>query len=422
MGNLLSTLLICAPLLTQGLAKEMKVGSDLLKYIPNGAALTNVKIPTFNENGTPSSLFSAEQVKVVDKDSGQIDVIGVEVEVMKEERSTFLHFKKARYDRNKSLITTDEIIQLSRSNLSIEGKGAYFDLVTQELFIKGPSKSTYVDHDLAANLSQYLPLLVAAPPVPKVVLSGAEKERLVKLASTLKIPEVTLSEQKKAELKAAQEKAANTKEVLAAQAAKEAEKSSEIGSLAAMSDKNLKKFINKAQGELPETQVTANPKPSDEVPPMALVITNEGGIYLDAENNVLVYLKNVVVENTDLKLTCSKDLKVFLEPKNKDEKKPAKDAGALGSMGSLTLKELLASGNVVIEYKKTKGKQPIVAKGATALYQMGSEEVLIKGGYPNISQGPNRSEALEEDMWVKLSRTGAVWSKGKQRQIYVPEK
>ena len=137
---------------------------------------------------------------------------------------------------------------------------------------------------------------------------------------------------------------------------------------------------------------------------------------------MLVYLKNVVVENTDLKLTCSKDLKVFLEPKNKDEKKPAKDAGALGSMGSLTLKELLASGNVVIEYKKTKGKQPIVAKGATALYQMGSEEVLIKGGYPNISQGANRSEALEEDMWVKLSRTGAVWSKGKQRQIYVPEK
>lgn len=372
-----------------------------MRFLPNGTSLNNVSVPVFNDKGEPTTMLKAERVTVADKKKGEVDIFKAVVEILDETDPLFIHMEKGRYFRNKNLISSENPVRIFKSNLEVTGTGAYFDLVSQEVFIHGPSKTTYLEEEVAALMVKQLGLLMAIPPHLNVELTGEEKQKL----------------------QLVEQKGGGTAETIVSEDKTQAKESKQANVKAGKSDRKLEKFVAKAGGELEKLEEKAVEAPKNRaIPTEALVITNSGGTYFDAENNVLVYLKDVVVENSEMHLTCSKDLKVFLEPKNKGGEKESEEGSAIGGMGALDMKELLATGDVVITYKQKEGKPPLIATGGSAFYKMEKEEVLIKGGYPKLSQGQSSSEALETGMWVKLSRRGAVWSKGKQRQIYVPNK
>jgi len=306
-----------------------------MRFLPNGTSLNNVSVPVFNDKGEPTTMLKAE------------------VEILDETDPLFIHMEKGRYFRNKNLISSENPVRIFKSNLEVTGTGAYFDLVSQEVFIHGPSKTTYLEEEVAALMVKQLGLLMAIPPHLNVELTGEEKQKL----------------------QLVEQKGGGTAETIVSEDKTQAKESKQANVKAGKSDRKLEKFVAKAGGE-----------------------------------------------NSEMHLTCSKDLKVFLEPKNKGGEKESEEGSAIGGMGALDMKELLATGDVVITYKQKEGKPPLIATGGSAFYKMEKEEVLIKGGYPKLSQGQSSSEALETGMWVKLSRRGAVWSKGKQRQIYVPNK
>ncbi len=401
MKRLLLLTLCAAPLLTFAQKGKKDSSAALMRFLPNGTSLNNVSVPVFNDKGEPTTMLKADRVTVADKKKGEVDIFKAVVEILDETDPLFVHMEKGRYFRNKNLITSYNPVRIFKSNLEVTGTGAYFDLVSQEVFIHGPSKTTYLKEEVAALMVKQLGLLMAIPPHLNVELSDEEKRAL----------------------EFAEQKAAGTADAIVAEAKTQAQESKLANAKAGKSERKLEKFVTKAGGELEKPEEKSEEAPVNRATPTeSIVITNSGGTYFDAENNVVVYLQDVVAENQEMHLTCSKDLKIFLEPKNREGEKEGEEGSAIGGMGALDMKELLATGDVVITYKQKSGKPPLIATGGSAFYKMEKEEVLIKGGYPKLSQGQSSSEALETGMWVKLSRRGAVWSKGKQRQIYVPNK
>ena len=169
----------------------------------------------------------------------------------------------------------------------------------------------------------------------------------------------------------------------------------------------------------------------------SLKVECDGGLYFDNEIGVLAYLKNVRLTEPRFKLTCSDELKVFLDQKPVEpELKPgetavtprpdAKDKAAtdqtaadtkkkdksLASFGDL--KRIVATGNVKVIQKDDSGKL-FIASGGVASYDAKTGEMILKGGLPRLQQSKNQYlQAQEPGQWIKIHKNGKlITSKGK---------
>jgi len=195
-------------------------------------------------------------------------------------------------------------------------------------------------------------------------------------------------------------------------------------------------------------QVTPTPpvapavEPTDPNDPKKPTVTTlkvecDGGLYFDNENGVLAYLKNVRLTEPRFKLTCSDELKVFLDqkpvepelkprgtavtPKPVTQDKAATDKAAadtkkkdksLASFGDL--KRIVATGNVKVVQKDDKGKL-FIASAGVASYDAKTGEMILKGGLPRLQQSKNQYlQAQEPGQWIRIHKSGKlITSKGK---------
>jgi hypothetical protein len=183
--------------------------------------------------------------------------------------------------------------------------------------------------------------------------------------------------------------------------------------------------------------VTASARPLEiQSGPDDTLIHCEGGMYFDADEGVMVYLKNVTVKDPRFNLSGASELKIFFEKKpakveTADSQKPPEDTvkstapastppdktkpAAKGSPGSGfgEVERIVATGAVLIEQKAEPGKEPIHASGAIFSYNVKADQIILSGGYPWYTQGTTFMRAREPNLTIRMSpKTGSFVTEG----------
>lgn len=185
-------------------------------------------------------------------------------------------------------------------------------------------------------------------------------------------------------------------------------------------NKAAKAFLAQSTIPIPSGQMQIAPeKPLDVTPgPDDTVIHCDGGVYFNADAGVLVYLKNVTVNDPKFNLSGANELKVFFEKKSSAAPKVAKtpeSPGGFGAVGkSFTgVDRIVATGAVkILQKQPEKGKAPVEASGAIFTYFVKTEEIIITGGYPWVKQGDSFLRAREPNLNLRIHKSGSFATEG----------
>lgn len=183
------------------------------------------------------------------------------------------------------------------------------------------------------------------------------------------------------------------------------------------------------------------------------VISCDGPIYFDPDERVLVYLKNVTVNDPRFTFTGANEAKAFFAKKPakpKEEKgektntpskkdasatkdKPGKKASDKSIPGLSDdvatdigdLERVVATGVIKIVQKPEDDKEPIEASGAIFTYNAKSGEITISGGYPWVRQGARYLRSKKANNLLRIypnesrfDTPGGGWDAG----IPIPQK
>jgi len=143
----------------------------------------------------------------------------------------------------------------------------------------------------------------------------------------------------------------------------------------------------------------------------------DGGIYFDNEEGILVYFKNIRLDesNADFKLRCNDELKILFDNRPKEQKKnnvtkgaepqkteptPEQKDNSFSELGDL--QEIIATGSVKIHGKNSDG-EPFLASGNIASYNAKTGEMILKGGRPTLQQSAREYlQAVEDGQWIRI--------------------
>lgn len=183
------------------------------------------------------------------------------------------------------------------------------------------------------------------------------------------------------------------------------------------------------QADLPAVPPDADPvaKPLEvKNSPEDTIINSTGGMYFDADAGVLVYLKNVTVNDPRYNLSGADELKIFFAKKPVEPKKegaapgPEKpddkqDAGLGGEIGAKfgDVERIVATGAVRLDQKPEPGKEPIKASGRVFTYNLKEDLIILSGGYPWFTQGARYMRAKQPNLTLKIHpKTGSFSTEG----------
>lgn len=152
--------------------------------------------------------------------------------------------------------------------------------------------------------------------------------------------------------------------------------------------------------------------------PNDTVITCDGGMYFDADEGVVVYLKNVRVTDPRFALTGANELKIFLTKKpekSPDPTKPEKSPTPVKGMGAKfgEVDRMVANGAVHLVQKQTQSdKDPIEASGALCSYHVKTGQIILSGGYPWVKQGTSFMRAKQPNLILRILKSGSFITEG----------
>ena len=412
MRRILTVLALVVPAAT--LAGEVLATPPPVKEIPafgllpDGSELKNVILPRYDENRRLDSVMSAKAMTIVSAGEIAGDTVSVLFYNSDQTQRGRVDFVKAVFNQQKGLLTTKEPVHLQSDRMSTRGGGLYYSIAESKGFMLGPvtthlqapptettmhAPKSPLRATAVLGVSLLTQSLVAAPPKP---LTAAETAAI--------------------QADAASKAAATT----AAQAGARNSLENDVAGAATLS-KDAATFVT--QADLPAVSTNTVPAPTKPLEiqsgPNDTLIHCEGGMYFDADEGVMVYLKNVTVKDPRFNLSGANELKIFFE------KKPAKVAneqalekatpGPKGSPGPGfgEVKRIVATGAVRIEQKAEPGKDPIHASGAIFSYNVKADQIILSGGYPWYTQGTTFMRAKEPNLTIRISpKTGSFVTEG----------
>lgn len=371
--------------------------------LPNGSKLNDVILPRYDENRKLVGVLKAKVMTLVNPE--QIAGETVSVEMLNPDLSPRgrIDLTRATFYQSKGLLVTNDPTEIQSDRMRTYANGLYYAFDQGEGFMPGPATTTILaptettmlrpQSTLRATAVLGLSLLTqplgaAAPPT----LSPAEMAAIQADAVT-KAPVV---------------KAAST----AASASLDKDRADSAKATDAAA-----KFLD--QSGLPAVAVDAIPAPSKPLEiqpgPADTVVHCEGGMYFDADEGVLVYLKNVTVKDPRFELSGANELKIFLGQKTeaKKDSKPKSDS-PVNKKRHGEVERIVATGAILIDQKAAEpGKEPIKASGALFTYNVKTEQIILSGGYPWITQGKTYMRAKEPNLVLRIfPKTGSFVTEG----------
>ncbi len=172
----------------------------------------------------------------------------------------------------------------------------------------------------------------------------------------------------------------------------------------------LASFQSEPEGK--EDQIRVNdrpPKPAagGEPPHPELVrATCEGGLYFDAREGHVVYLKGVEIQHPQFRIQAEDELKVFLQHR------PGADSrGRAGPESFSNVDYVVASGAVRILREDPGGERPpVTATAQHVIFNVESSELVLQGGSPSIKQDNNSLRANHPDLYLRFYKNGSLFA------------
>ena len=381
--------------------------------LPDGSELKGVVLPRYDENRKLIQVLKAKKMILVNDEEIAGETVSVEFFNPDQSPRGRIDMFSAIFYQIRSVLVAKEPVALKVDRLTASGSGLYYASQQGRGFLLGPATTTIhpptettmntPSSPLRATAMVGMSLLtqsVVAAPLP--VMTAEERATIQAEAAS------------KASV-AAEAGAATRKEL---QTSITASQAADSAALALLTEANI---------PVPTANVVAAPTKPLDVKPGAddTVITCEGGIYFDADQGVMVYLKNVKVTDPRYDLSGANELKVFMEKKPADDaKKPKPEApqagtpkptGGLGDMKANigNVDHILATGAVkFLQKAPEKDKPPIEASGAMFSYQVKTGEIIISGGYPWVKQGDSFMRAGEPNLNLRIQKSGSFSTEG----------
>ena len=394
----ISILCLAAPLLY---AQEPPaiVKKSPIALLPNGSVLHGVLLPRYDAQRRLVGDLKTEKMTLIDGDRVQGEEVLIRFYNPDRSLSGKVELARALFDQKKSSLSARQDVKLTRDRLTATGGGLVYSFATGDGFLIGPvstrlsppAPSTSMNmHPLtfpAAALLAFAPaILPAAPPAFVTPEELAE----IKAAAESSKPEVD---------------AANQYASAELSADREASSKASDASTAFMRKNNIKLIANNPKADEEAKPLDIKPGPQD------TVIDCDGGMFFDANEGVLVYLKNVRVTDPRFTLSGASELKIFFDKKPDDKTaKEGKSVGPAANFGDV--KKLIATGAVRILQKSVGGKEPVEASGGLLTYNIKSGEIIISERFPWVKQGKFYAIAKEPNLTLRLLNDGSFSTRG----------
>jgi hypothetical protein len=428
---------------------------------PNNSILKNVILPSYDVDFNLTSTLKAEELKIVTKK--KIQGKNLQIEFYNPDRSERgrIDLKTARFNAAKKLLTTDEPVSFVSEEMDVSGTGLVFETEKNRGFLHGPVK--------AVSRKQIQTSMNATPARRGLAASALLMASVFPLQGQQLTPGMT-SEQKSDALSLSKEQLdAIHKDAASARPKVTAEQEAAQKVMAENKDKSeeARLSMNSFFKAAALTSLLAEPEPPSTTgdvprPPVSeklgdeTTITSESGAFIDNNEGLIVFLKDVKVDNPQFTLSAQNEVKAFMKeklamkegkgakakaadltapkdgtpapakvPAPEGESKPegekpaappkevppevlekwraakeAKKAGA-GPGGSEDISRIIATGTVVIDYKpKEPGKKPVKACAHLAVYDFDKEQILLKGGSPWVVMDGNTYTVGGNDAYI----------------------
>jgi lipopolysaccharide export system protein LptA len=395
-----------SPFAAPAAAGEPMARIPAISVLPPGSELRGVMLPRYDENRRLVGVLRAASMKLIDET--QIEGNRVSLEFFNPDRSPRgrIDLITAHLNQASGHITGTGTVSLRSDRLNATGEGLIYAHDSGELFLAGAT-NTQIKPAPATAMNRSRPLQTAALLGLSLVAAPAQSP-----------PAPVTTEQEAAMLADAA-----PSDRAAANGEGRAELQQDLEASAAASRAMASFLENAANTGARATEPAAPPKlhvaPDAPLPathgPEDIIITSTHGMFFNPVESVFVYLGDVKVDSPQLTLSGANELKIFFA-----QKEPAPPAAGdeppdadnpLSGFGEVD--RIVATGAVRIKATPEDG-EPVEAAGAIFSYNVASEQIVLRGGYPWVSrakQGNFRAQQPDLTLRVDL-KSGEVVTEG----------
>ena len=363
-------------------------GLPALEMLMEGSILQRVLIPQYDNQLRLSSTLRAAQLTMVDR--RVIDADTVRLSFFNPDRSlkAIIDLESARLI-NQQTLRSNQPVELLSNDLAVRGSGLVYDLETSRGFLLGPATArTRADTrtSMLSPSSAFAGLLMVSSPAFVFAAEGLQ----------------TLTSQQTEGL---DRLAASKADAAGAAADDAAEKLAAAEESSAEAAKTLAAFLEEAAIDLPPAPPSdlsqKVPDPAEVAAKLPATIAAQDGIYFDSTAGLLVFLKDVEVDHPEFTLEGADEVKVFFD---KDEAEaPAEEEGGLGSANFGDPSKIIASGVLVLERKTNGDDRPVKASGRQMVYDLATEELIIRGGEPWIISDTANGRVVDPNGYIRIN-------------------
>ena len=133
-----------------------------------------------------------------------------------------------------------------------------------------------------------------------------------------------------------------------------------------------------------------------------VTISCHGGLYLDASEGQVVYLKDIQVLHPEFRVHAEDEIKLFLGKKS---------GSTSGPEAFSDLEHIIASGSVrLVQHTKAEGDSPVKATAEHVIVDVQGAHILLKGGTPSLGVGDNFLRAGAPDLYLRIYQNGSLFA------------
>ncbi len=377
--------------------------SPALDLLPAGCTLTEVRIPRYDKEKRRAALVRAGILKVISEQQVRGDNIELRIFSKEEKESLRVHMGAAEYFRPTGVLKAEEVITVSGERLKARGAGGFFHLESRQAFVTGPVSTAFLrpkKKDPGKKDGPLKPLDPPDPPDPPLSSLAAHAPQFLEPQAFTRGERDEIEALLRSKSKSVLADRAPTRELMT--------RSQQLSQVAEVGLRSFTKLVNQRNLLTSVRSSEGLPRPAlpDLLGKNAILVTCEGGMYIDAEKGHISYLRNIEIVEARFTLNCSSHLNVFFEKKDVNGEKQSASVEDFGD-----LKTIVASGGVrVVRNDPRKNRPPVVATAESAIVDVKTGDIVLQGGTPAIQQGPNALRAGEPDLYLRYYANGNVFA------------
>lgn len=382
-----------------GTPEEEPGGLPALELLMEGSILQQVLIPRYDVQRRLESSLQAEHLEMIDRktiDAREVTIRFFHPDARPKAR---IELETARLSNERFLRSRDPVAIVA-DNLDATGRGLVYDLRESRGLLTGPATARFATEPLTA-MHPALPQPRGLGALSLIAASALHAQQTPPLDESQRTGLDRLSVSRAGEV---------------AQAAGEsAERLASADRQSAQADQTLDDFLREAAVNLP-----AGPTPDlstkvadPEVPQVEGLasIRAAEAIYFDSEggtgeqgSGLLTFLRDVEVDHPQFTLVGADEMKVFFE---RSADAPASDDASeedgAGDFGEP--RRIIATGTLVIESTGdgSDGVRSFKASGRQLVYDLQTQEMILRGGQPWVISDDVNGRILEPDGYIRYN-------------------